>query len=476
MSDFVMQLFKNFDSLTSQDPSGTRKRLLTALNYGIDSGQPGRLLERSLRMDKYTISCGSACYDLLDRFDRVMFVSFGKGSLGMALKFEEMACEAGIPYVGGMAVVPVGTGKGTKTRNMQIAEGDHPHPGWNSLKAAYRVIEFLGNADRRTLVIAGISGGASAMLEIPHDEISFGEYVAMNKLLLRSGANINQINSVRKHLSKLKGGQLIGYANGATFQSLIISDVIGDDIGSIGSGATAPDETTFKDAVNVIDEFSLRDKASKSIITRLDEGAKGMRVETPKESDPIFKNVHNMLIGNNEHVCLQMKAWVEDMYPQYEVRYLGSEWQSDVGIMSAQIAQIAASISKQLRKSSDKKEVVAIFGGEATVKIGEDVIGKETRGGRNQHAALMVNNKLKGLEGVYVTFCASDGRDYTNDAGGIADPIAYSKAKELKLDLDDYLMNYRSGDALEKMGALLTTDGPTGTNLMDIGIAVFRRA
>jgi glycerate-2-kinase len=324
-------------------------------------------------------------------------------------------------------------------------------------------VEIAEQAEKDDLIICLISGGGSSLMPLPRGGISISDKRLITDALLKSGATINEINTVRKHTSDFKGGWLAKKAYPATILNLILSDVVGDPLDFIASGPTVPDSTTFSDALNILKKYKLWEKTPESIKNVLLEGEKGIIPETPKAGDEAFKNVVNVVIGNNRvaglAACQQMKT-------------LGLNTSLLTATMEGEARQVAKLLASIAREASMSNNPVAkpagiVAGGETTVTV----VGKG-RGGRNQELALAVALKLKGLDGVVLASLSTDGVDGPTDAAGaIVDGKTLARAEKMGLNAEKFLANNDSFTFFSKLGNLIFT-GPTGTNVNDITVMV----
>jgi hydroxypyruvate reductase/glycerate 2-kinase len=339
---------------------------------------------------------------------------------------------------------------------IRIYEAGHPIPDENGVKATERIVMLLNKADRDTLVVCLISGGGSALLVSPGNGISLKEKQAVTQLLLNAGADISDLNTVRKHLSKVKGGRLAEIASPAKMITLIISDVIGDNLDIIASGPTSPDSSEFQDALNVIDKYRLHEKIPQNALTTLIKGTKGLIPETPKQDNAIFQNVHNMIIGSN---LMALNA------AQETARSLGYKTEIISSGISGEAGDVGTWLSEKAKGARNTKKVCLISGGETTVTV-----KGRGRGGRNTELALGFAKAIQGVRGVTLLSAGTDGTDGPTDAAGaIVNGTTVSRAVNLGLDPDAHLNNNDSYTFFKKLDDLVIT-GPTGTNVMDVQI------
>ncbi len=353
-----------------------------------------------------------------------------------------------------------------------LYEAGHPVPDENGLEGTEKIIELLKNADKTTLVVCAISGGGSALLVSPYNGISLKEKQTITELLLKSGAEIYELNAVRKHISKVKGGRLAEIAYPAKILSFILSDVIGDRLDVIASGPTSPDETTFNDAMHILKKYNLINKVPGNVLKVLSEGVKGLIPETPKERNKIFSNVENIIIGSNKIAIEAAKQKAEKL--GYKTKIITDEMKGEAREagkwLASKIKEYARpEKSTEIDKYSKtgKESLCFISGGETTVTVKGN--GK---GGRNMELALAFAIEIENLDGITFLSAGTDGTDGPTDAAGaIVNSNTVKKAKILGLNPVEYLNNNDSYNFFKKTGDLFIT-GPTGTNVMDIQIII----
>jgi glycerate 2-kinase len=387
----------------------------------------------------------------LQSFDRVFLIAVGKAAVEMAAAVETIV---GNRLTAGIAITKHGHAN-SRLRKIPILETGHPIPDAAGINAARQVRELLRELNARDLLIVAVSGGASALLSAPTEPITLAAKQKTTDLLLRAGADIFQLNAVRKHLSFLKGGRLAALAYPATVVSLLLSDVIGDPLDVIGSGPTAPDPTTFAEAIQVLEKFKVIARTPKVVLDLLQKGARDEIAETPKPGDPLFENVYNVVAGSN---ALALKAAAR------QARALGYRPRIVSSIVSGEAREVARKHAEILRKVV-KRPACLLAGGETTVTVK----GKG-KGGRNQEFALAAAIAMDGLPGVLALCAGTDGTDGPTDAAGaIATGNTIARATRLSLDPAKYLANNDSYSFFEALNDLVKT-GPTGTNVMDIEI------
>ncbi|MCX6622746.1 MAG: glycerate kinase, partial [Acidobacteria bacterium] len=346
-----------------------------------------------------------------------------------------------------------------KLRRIELNECGHPVPDEQGVLGARRIAEMVAGAGERDLVLCLISGGASALLPLPADPVTLAGKQDVTRLLLRSGANIHEMNAVRKHLSAIKGGQLARLASPATVIALMLSDVIGDNLDVIGSGPTAPDPSSFQDAQGILNKYGILDKVSQPIQERIRDGLAGRIPETPKAGDPVFGNVQNLVVGSNRLAVDAAAAKAKEL--GYRPLVLSTLVEGE----TRDIARLHTAIAREVRLSGRpaKAPVCILSGGETTVTVKGDGLG-----GRNQEFALAAALDLAGLEGITVLSGGTDGTDGPTDAAGaLADGETVARAKKLGLEPARFLARNDAYHFFDPLGDLIRT-GPTGTNVMDV--------
>lgn len=343
--------------------------------------------------------------------------------------------------------------------NIEIVEAGHPIPDNRGAQATKRIIEFLNHTQKDDLVICLISGGGSALMVSPVEGISLAELQDLTAELLASGATINEINTLRKHLDQVKGGQIARYAAPARLISLILSDVVGDPLDVIASGPTVPDSTTYDEAINILTKYQIENRISRKIIKHLKSGKEGDIPETPKANDLIFKNVTNFVIGSNL-VAGQgalKQAQKEGFHTMLLTNYLQGE--------AKEVAKVLAAILRQMASNNPPlaRPACIILGGETTVTLQGD-----GQGGRNQEIALASIYDLAGINDIALITLATDGGDGSTDAAGaVVTGETFQRAQEAGLDPQIYLKNNDSYNFFKSLNDLVIT-GPTLTNVNDL--------
>ncbi|MBI2152674.1 MAG: glycerate kinase [Candidatus Rokubacteria bacterium] len=390
----------------------------------------------------------------LSRHRRVLVVGAGKASGAMARALEGVL---GDRISDGLVVVK--DGYTAPTRRIKLVEAGHPIPDERGLSAASEILTLAGSAGADDLVIVLISGGGSALTPCPAPPITLREKQALTRLFLAAASTINELNAVRKHCSLFKGGRLAQAASPAPVLALILSDVIGDPLDVIASGPTAPDQTTYSEALAILDRFGLRAKAPRAVVEHLERGARGGIPETPKADNPLFRNVQNIVIGNNSLVVQAAVREAEGL--GFHTHVLTRSLRGEARETAKEFVRLAQEIRRSGKPAAPPACLIA--GGETTVTVK----GKG-RGGRCQEFALAAALAIQGMEDVLVLAAGTDGTDGPTDAAGaVADGNAITRAQRRNLDAQASLEANDSYRFFSGLGDLVKT-GPTNTNLLDL--------
>jgi glycerate 2-kinase len=441
------------------DLAELRRSARRILDASIAAGDAGRLTREALQRDGRRLRVGGRTFDL-DRVERILVVGAGKASETMA-----EAVGAVLPDVRLEGLVAVKERRGSGPPGIRIVDSGHPIPDARGEAASAEILRIAGEARPQDLVLCLISGGGSALAPAPVPGITLAEKQAVTRLLLECGATINQLNAVRKHLSRLKGGQLARAAHPAPVVALLLSDVIGDPLDVIASGPTAPDPTTYDDALAVLDRFGLRARVPAAVRTRLEAGSRGEVADTPKPGDRDLAGVTNVIIGNNG---LVVKVAVEEarqlgFTPCLLTRSLQGE--------AREVARVFLAILQEIARSGSPvgRPACLIAGGETTVTV-----RGAGAGGRCQEFALALVSDLAAMQDVVVLAAGTDGSDGpTSAAGAVVDPTTLDRSRDKGLDVKRALAENDSHPFFGTLGDLVVT-GPTGSNLMDVYLGVIR--
>lgn len=399
------------------------------------------------------LSVDQQAYDL-KAFRHIYVVGAGKAGGLMAAALESIL---GDRLTGG--VVNVKYGHTVPVHRIELIEAGHPIPDDAGVQGAARIVRLLESLDEEDLVFCVLSGGGSALMPLPVAGITLEEKQAVTGHMLDCGATINQMNTVRKHISQMKGGHLARLASPATVISLILSDVIGDPLDVIASGPTVPDPSTFADCRAIMTRHQLENTIPASVIRHMQEGEEGRNPETPKPGDPVFKCVQNVLIATSRQALEAARTEAE--HRGYHPLILSSSIDGE----TREIARVYAAIAREIRTSGHPVPPPAciISGGETTVTIR----GKG-KGGRNQEFVLAAAPGIGGLDQTVVFSAGTDGTDGPTDAAGaIADGLTIARAQQAGLDAESYLNENDAYHFFETLNDLIIT-GPTNTNVMDL--------
>jgi len=420
-----------------------RRDARAILKAALAAADPTAAVEKALRQRRD-----------LDRCDRIFVVGAGKAGGTMAKAAEKVL---GKRIFAGC--VSVKDGDPAKARRIELRAAGHPVPDERGVENAKRIVDICREAGPRDLVVCLLSGGASALTPYPAPPITLAEKQETTRLMLACGATIHELNALRKHISLFKGGQLARVAAPARVVSLILSDVVGDNLDVIGSGPTAPDASTFETALAVLDRYGLRGRVPASVRERLERGED----ETPKPGDPLFARVENIIVGSNQTSLDAAARAAKEL--GYRTLILASTIEGE----TRDVARMHAAIARQIAVSGQpvRRPACIISGGETTVTVRGG--GK---GGRNQEFALTAAIEIAGLENTLILSVGTDGTDGPTDAAGaMADGSTTARSKR---DAAAALAANDSYPYFAELGDLIMT-GSTGTNVMDLHLILAGR-
>ncbi len=439
-----------------------KKDALNIFKAALAAVDPARSVEQALdrQRDVLKICQGGKAVKTFDlkKIERVFVVGAGKASAPMAKALEKVM---GARITDG--VISVKEGHGLKLKKIRVMEAAHPVPDEAGVQAAIQIRTLLENAGPKDLVFSVISGGGSALAPLPVDKLKLNEKQKVTKMLLACGADIHEINTIRKHLSQLKGGQMARLAAPATVVNFMLSDVVGDDMDTIASGPFVPDGSTFDEAAFILAKYELMKKVPAAIRKHLTNGLTGLVPETPKHDDPVFAKVTNLIVGSNL-ISLQASAEAAKA-AGYTPLILSSSMIGE----TREIAMSHTAIAREIRLSGHPVAPPAciISGGETTVTIR----GKG-KGGRNQEFALAAALDMNGLDDVLIFSAGTDGTDGPTDAAGaMVDASTCARAAAAGLSPQYHLHENDAYPFFEKLGDLVMT-GPTRTNVMDVRLVL----
>jgi hydroxypyruvate reductase len=406
-----------------------------------------------------------AQYDLLS-FDRIIVVGAGKATARMAMAIESLLGEK---IDSGLIVVKEGHSAVLST--IEQVESSHPVPGAAGVAATLRILEMAREADERTLFICLMSGGASALQVAPVAGITLQDKQETTRLLLNAGASISELNAVRKHLSMVKGGQLAQAACPAQVVTLILSDVIGDQLDVIASGPTAADKTTYADAWAVITKFGLQEKLPARVASHLQYGIDGKVAETVKANDLCLTKTHNSIIANLHEAMIAAQEQSERL--GWDTRVISETLQGEAREAARFLAR---TVQGELGTMKSNERRCLLCGGETTVNVRG--MGK---GGRNQEFALAFALEMEGCQGVTFLCAGTDGTDGPTDAAGaMVDGNTASSARHFGIDPISYLEDNDSYTFFQQLDTATGAHshfktGATGTNVMDLQIVLLHK-
>ena len=430
-----------------------KSRLEEIFMAGLKAVDPEEAIRRNVQLTGDHLKVGGHSYPLAS-FKRIIVTGFGKGTAPMAKALEEIL---GDRLTAGWITVKYE--HGMPLQKIRVMEAGHPIPDESGLKATRFILDRLKECTAEDLVLCAFSGGGSALSPAPRGPLQLSEKQETTRLLLDCGANIFELNSIRKHLSVCKGGQLAKIAYPATLVSLFLSDVVGDALDVIASGPTVPDSSTFADCLQIVERYGLSEKLPPPVLKLLRDGAQGLIEETPKAGDPVFQKVQNLIVGSNRSALLAAAQKAEQL--GYHTLILSSFMQGE----AREIAHAFAAVGKEIVASGHPISPPAciLAGGETTVTI-----RGSGKGGRNQELALAAALAIEGWPQIALLSAGTDGSDGPTDAAGaFADGGTYPMAFKKGLNPHEYLLNNDSYNFFNQLGDLLIT-GPTRTNVMDV--------
>jgi len=423
-------IIQNFSELATSDK---KKECLEILEAGIQAADPENIIPKYVTPNEIKIKNKTIN---IQKYSNIYSVAFGKAGDSMT-----RVLNAIIPIKSGIVIIPKGSKSKIKGKKFQIFNSRHPEPDQTSVKAAKEVIKFLQNRRSDELVIFLVSGGGSSLLAMPN-EITLEDKIFVTKLLLKSGATIQEFNCIRKHLSKIKGGKLVENMKCHGI-GLIMSDVEGDDLSSIASGTTHMDDTTFTDALDILEKYKLKRKIPVEVLQVLKTGVNEKSLETPKKA-----KIENYVIANNKDCLKEMQRVAEKIgYKVTTIQIFGD---------------IKDAVKKILENISEEQKTCLIFGGETTVRV----LGKGM-GGRNQELVLRILKNTQKLNKVIIASIGTDGIDGNSVfAGAITENVRMDSSV-----MKEFLKNSDSARFFQKQKGNIIT-GFTHTNLMDIGMVL----
>lgn len=444
-----------------------KHNLSDIFSTAVKAVEPFAAVKNMLKVTDGKLLLGEAVFCNLGDFDRILAVGAGKGTVPMAAAVEDI--------LGGRlddGIIIVKYGHTAFLERISQVEAGHPVPDDAGVAGSSEVIDMLRGADGKTLVICLLSGGGSALLVSPAEGLSLKDKQTTTDVLLKCGATIEELNTVRKHLSQVKGGRLARIAYPATILTLVLSDVIGDRLDVIASGPMVPDTTTFRDALMVVEKYALRERLPKNVVDFLERGAAGKIPDTPKSGEDCFRNASAVIVGSSGQALRAARDRAERL--GFDTEVVTDTLQGEARDAAVYLAGVATKAQKHL---SGGKPRCLVSGGETIVTVKGNGLG-----GRNQELALAFALEIDGLEGITLLSAGTDGTDGPTDAAGaMVDGKTAAVAKNLGIDPAEYLARNDSYSFFKKLDSLSGKKshfitGPTGTNVMDIQVVAVNTA
>ena len=474
---FIKNTNQLLSNILDGDQLNLRKIGLTALEKAINAVKPKKIIEKSIKIQENKLMIKNDIYDLKD-FDNIYIIGGGKASEQMLSGLKKIL--KNFPDIEYKGIINIPEGLELKNSflesKIKINYATHPIANEKALDGTRDMMELIKKSTKKDLIFCLISGGGSALLTLPKKNISLDELKKVNSLLLASGASIQEINAVRKHLSDFKGGNLakkLYKKSGATLISLIISDVVGDHLDSIASGPTVPDLTTYKDALNVLEKYNLLKKIPSSVINTINEGLNNRELENPKPKNECFNNVHNYLIGSVQFAAQELSMYLKEQ--TFHTNYFSKKIVGEAEKFGKLLYQIICQNIEEYIEQGNKDKIALIGTGELTVTISGDGIG-----GRNQEMLLsfldLIKEKKINHNYHFLIIAANlDGIEGNSEAmGALIDNYTLSQTIKKEIDTKKYLDNNDSNSFFKALKSEIIT-GPTGCNVNDILIIFVKK-
>jgi glycerate-2-kinase len=460
-------VIKNFDELIANAPDLATNRIrritLELLEEAIKASDARTATRRNLRLtdNRKILEIAGTRFKL--KSQNLYVVGAGKASGAMTEEVERILDDK---ISEGCVSILRGTRGMFKTKIVELRESSHPLPGNDSVDATERILSIIDKATPNDTILCLLSGGGSSLFSLPPPNVKLEDFQKLIQLLLKRGATINDLNAVRKHISQVSGGGLakIVSSKGCTLIALILSDVVGDPIDVVAGGPTAPDTSTFRDAVEILKRYGIWDATPETVKQQLLCGLEERVPETPKYGSDVFIQVHNFVIGSCRQACYAVNRKAKEL--RFHSMVLSTLVQGE----AKEVGKVAGSIAKEFSKydSPIKKPATMIMGGETTVTVRGDGVG-----GRNQELALSASEQIERVPKAVVASLGTDGVDGPTDAAGaLVDGFTVPRSQAMNLSTKEYLSNNDSNTFFKKLGDGLIMTGPTGTNVNDIMIVV----
>ena len=439
----------------SNDILKMRNDAVRIFNKGLEAVEPCSAVKRCCRREGDNLFIGNRKYDL-SGIKNIFVTGAGKATAPMAAAIEDIL---GDKITRG--IINVKYGHTANLNCIGLIEAGHPVPDKNGMQGAGEILNLVKGTSKNDLVFCLISGGGSALLVLPAEGITLKDKQDTIKILLSCSATIHEINAIRKHTSGIKGGRLTKAAYPGNMVSLILSDVVGDDLDVIASGPGVPDPSTFEECMEIFEKYKITNNIPKSVVSHIRKGASGKVPETPKEGDQVFKNTYNLIIASNMEAINAAKQ--ESKKLGYTTLVLSSMIEGE----TRDVAKVHTAIAKEILKTGNPIPPPAciLSGGETTVNITGSGLG-----GRNQEFVLAAAIDIAERKNIVVLSGGTDGGDGPTDAAGaIADTNTFKRAENMDLNPLNFLLNNDSYHFFKQLDDLLIT-GPTNTNVMDLRI------
>jgi glycerate-2-kinase len=433
-----------------------RQRALALLNVALTAANPHHLVEEAIKVTEHTLQLANTELPLAD-INGIYIIGAGKATGRMAEATEELLKDH---IFGGLIVVPENTTAAYTLSQISIREGGHPEPTQSSIDATQHLLDFIDQIPNDALILSLFSGGGSALLAAPTPPLTLTDLQHTTNHLMQSGLPIEQLNTVRKHLSQVKGGHLASHIHPRQHWGLLLSDVPGDQLNLIASGPTLPDSTSFSDVVQIFDTHALWDRLPTSVKDHITAGTEGKLKDTPKPNDPIFNRSTHHLIGSNQLACQAILEQAQ--HEHFTSRILTTDCQGE----ARQVGDHLGALAKKLTQEPSPQ--VLIVGSETTVTIRH-----EGKGGRNTELLAAALIHLEGKEGLVIASIATDGIDGPTDAAGaIADSLSTTRAKALNISPSQLLETNNTYTLFHTLEDLIIT-GLTHTNVRDVTVILW---
>ena len=457
LTDSAVKIYIISMSLKSKNLATMRSDAVGIFYKALQAVDPELAVKRYCRLENEYLFIGDWKYDL-NRYDNLFVIGAGKATAPMAAALEEIL---GKRISSGFIIVKYD--HCVALREVKIVEAGHPLPDKNGQHGANSILNIVKNAGENDLVLCLLSGGGSALMPLPSHGITLKDKQDLVEVLLSCGATIHEINAIRKHVSLIKGGRLAQETYPATLISLILSDVVGDDLDVIASGPTVPDSSTFSQCIKIVEKYNIQKLIPKAIVHHFESGTSGKFPETPKTGDLAFKKTRNLIIGNNLDALMSAKREAQKL--GYNTLVLSSMIEGE----TRYVAHVHGAIAKEISKTGNPISTPAclLSGGETTVTLTGTGVG-----GRNQEFALAAAMDISDSRNIVILSAGTDGTDGpTNAAGAFSDSSTLKRAYAIGIDPNIFLTNNDAYNFFNKLDDLFIT-GPTNTNVMDLIIVL----